>query len=157
MARQRIIAVGAVFLFPAMLFLGLPLRPQGTGERTKYGLQQEKDRIASVQGAELFQAHCAVCHGRDGKGNGPAAHALKTAVPDLTQISKRNGGTFPTARIQKFISGEEEGEEEMVTPSHGSREMPIWGPIFGPIAWDQDFGKLRIYNVTKYVESLQQK
>ena len=153
MARQGIIAVRAVLLFAAMLLFGLPLRPQGTAEGTKYGLQEEKGRIASVQGAELFQAHCAVCHGRDGKGNGPAAHALKTAVPDLTQISKRNGGTFPTARIQKLISG----EEEMVTSSHGSREMPIWGPIFGQIAWDQDFGKLRIYNVTKYVESLQQK
>ena len=57
-----------------------------------------------------------------------------------------------TERLINVISG-----EEIVTPAHGSREMPIWGPIFGQIAWDQDLGKVRIYNLTRYIESLQKK
>jgi mono/diheme cytochrome c family protein len=100
----------------------------------------------------LFRAYCAVCHGIDGKGGGPAASALKGTVPDLTRISQRNGNNFPSVRVQKIISG-----EETATSAHGSRKMPIWGPIFGQIAWDQDLGKVRIHNLARYLESLQQK
>jgi hypothetical protein len=55
-------------------------------------------------------------------------------------------------RVQKIISGEDVG-----TAAHGVREMPIWGPIFGQIAWDQDLGNVRIYNLAKYIESLQRR
>ena len=118
----------------------------------KSALPEEQHLIASLDGAVLFQAYCAPCHGRDGKGGGPAAPALKAPVPDLTQISKKNSGKFPATRVEKIISGEEE-----IRPAHGSREMPIWGPIFGQIAWDQDLGRVRIHNLTKYIESLQRK
>ena len=112
-----------------------------------------KHLIQSLEGETLFRAYCAVCHGTDAKGGGPAAAALKKTPPDLTRISQRNRGTFPAVQVQKTISG----EEEIATPAHGSRGMPIWGPIFGQIAWDQDLGRVRIYNLAKYLESLQQK
>lgn len=35
-------------------------------------------------GAQLFQKHCAVCHGESGRGDGPAAKDLKTPPADLT-------------------------------------------------------------------------
>jgi len=121
-------------------------------EGQKKEFQEGQRLIESLDGRLLFRAYCAACHGPDAKGGGPAASSLKTPPPDLTLISRRNGGSFPMVRVQKTISG-----EGVVTSPHGSREMPIWGPIFGQIAWDQDLGNVRIYNLTKYIESLQQK
>ena len=78
------------------------------------------------------------------------AKHLKTKLPDLTHISTRSGGKFPLARIEKIISG-----EEPLPAGHGTREMPIWGPIFSQIAWDQDKGPLRVANLAKYIEEMQ--
>ena len=49
--------------------------------------------VRTIEGAKLYDAYCASCHGRDGKGNGPAAKAMPTPVPDLTQLNAKNGGT----------------------------------------------------------------
>lgn len=106
--------------------------------------------IRSIQGPELYQAYCAVCHGKDGKGAGPMAKSLKAQVPDLTTIAASHGGTFPLEQIQNIISG-----EDAKPAGHGTRDMPVWGPIFSQIAWDQDLGRLRVYNLAKYIEGLQ--
>jgi mono/diheme cytochrome c family protein len=152
----------AIALIGGMLFLALfgaaqvrdPIREnkRGAVHDDQYMTPEEKQLIESLDGPALFQAYCATCHGREATGKGPAASALKTAPPDLTRISERNGGKFPFRRIEKIISG-----EGLDLESHGNREMPIWGPIFGQIAWDQDFGSVRIYRITKYLESLQAK
>ena len=42
--------------------------------------------ISSVAGADTFREYCAVCHGIGGRGNGPAASALKVPPPDLTML-----------------------------------------------------------------------
>lgn len=105
--------------------------------------------IRSVKGPDLFRAYCASCHGVDAKGNGPAAPALKAKVPDLTVLAKNNGGRFPDARVRKAIMGDD------VIASHGSREMPIWGPIFHQIEEDIDRGNVRLDNLAKYLESIQ--
>jgi mono/diheme cytochrome c family protein len=103
-----------------------------------------------TSGSEMFTAYCAVCHGPTGTGNGPAATALKKQPADLTQLSKKNGGSYPGLRVMNMIKGID------VVASHGSRDMPIWGKIFaereGAMA-----AALRIRNLTDYVESLQQK
>ena len=36
-----------------------------------------------ARGVEVFAAHCASCHGPDGRGDGPAAVSLDPAPPDL--------------------------------------------------------------------------
>ena len=108
--------------------------------------------IDSIQGPALYTAYCTVCHGKDGKGGGPMAKSLKVAPLDLTRIAIRNRGTFPMVRMQRIISG-----EEPLTAGHGTREMPVWGPIFSQVAWDQDLGRVRVYNVAKYIEGIQTK
>ena len=111
--------------------------------------QQFQTLIRSVEGPNLFRAYCASCHGADAKGKGPAASALKSKVPDLTLLTKRNGGRFPEVRVRKIIMGED------VLAVHGSREMPVWGPIFHQIEWDVDRGNVRLDNLAKYLESIQ--
>ncbi len=108
--------------------------------------------IDSIQGPALYTAYCTVCHGKDGKGGGPMAKSLKVAPLDLTRIAIRNRGTFPMVRMQRIISG-----EEPLTAGHGTREMPVWGPIFSQVAWDQDLGRVRVYNLAKYIEGIQTK
>ena len=106
--------------------------------------------ITSIKGPELFQAYCSSCHGRDAKGNGPMAASLKTRPPDLTQIATRNHGVFESARVQKVISG-----EEALPGGHGSREMPVWGPIFSQVTNDMDWGRVRIDNLARYLREIQ--
>jgi mono/diheme cytochrome c family protein len=108
--------------------------------------------IDSIQGPNLYKAYCAVCHGTNAKGDGPMAMFLKTAPADLTRISSRNGGMFPLAKVRRIISG-----EESLPGGHGTRQMPVWGPIFSQVAWDQDLGRVRVDNLAKYLESLQGK
>src|SRR5260221_7614715 len=57
--------------------------------------------------------------------------------------------TLPVKCVRKLIAGDE------LVMAHGSREMPIWGPIFHQIERDQDLGEIRLQNVTKYLESIQ--
>jgi mono/diheme cytochrome c family protein len=111
----------------------------------------ESPTVVAVDGGEIFRNHCAVCHGRDGRGRGPAAIALKDTVPDLTEIARRNGGSFPASQVKAVIAGTD------ARSAHGSREMPIWGPIFHNFEWDQDLGEVRLENVTNYIRSIQQK
>lgn len=108
--------------------------------------------ISSIDGSVLYKNYCAVCHGIHGKGDGPMAALLKTPPPDLTRIAQRNEGTFPREAVQKIISGEEPRRI-----AHGPSEMPIWGPIFSQIAWDLDLGRVRVYNLTEYIEQMQAK
>jgi mono/diheme cytochrome c family protein len=118
---------------------------------------QKQDKTTSserntVEGAKIFQHHCAACHGADGRGHGPASVALKHPVPDLTLISQRSGGKFPYQRAKEIIEGKVPG-----LLAHGDREMPIWGPIFHEVESDQDWGEVRLDAITKHVESIQQK
>ena len=105
-----------------------------------------------LDGAKLYTQYCASCHGVNATGGGPAAAALKKKPADLTLIAKRNRGVFPLQQVQAEIDG-----EKPTGLSHGTREMPIWGPIFSSDISDRDYGKLRVYNVAKYLESLQKK
>ncbi len=108
--------------------------------------------VKQTGGPELYAAYCAVCHGKDATGNGPMARHLKAKVPNLTVLAKRNGGKFPLEKVQAIIAGT--ATEESV---HGTREMPIWGPVFSQIEWEKDLGKVRINNLARYLESLQVK
>ncbi len=111
--------------------------------------EKEQTLIRSVEGADLYRAYCASCHGKDGKGNGPVAPMLRATVPDLTIIAKNNGGNFPVARVRRIITG------KGMIASHGSREMPVWGPIFSQVEEDVDRGPVRLDNLVKYLESIQ--
>ena len=107
---------------------------------------------SAASGKQMYTNYCAPCHGIDGRGGGPAASALKVPPADLTALSKNNNGKFPSLHVASVLRGES-------TPTaHGSKEMPVWGPIF----WSMSQGdpaevQQRIANLTRYIESLQEK
>ena len=109
-------------------------------------------------GKREYDTNCAVCHGSDGKGNGPYGELLKRSPPDLTTMAKRNGGVFPVAKSYEMIEG--------AGPGHGTRDMPIWGMDYSVKAADyymdvpydrEAFVRGRILSVIEYMHRLQAK
>jgi len=106
----------------------------------------------SNSGKEMFNSYCAVCHGKDGKGDGPAASAMKTSPTDLTALAKKEGGKYPAAHVAAVIRG------QATLASHGSQDMPVWGQLFSSISQGHEAQvQQRTANLVKYVETLQAK
>lgn len=123
-----------------------------------YGQTQTKEvkkapigMTSASSGSEMFNSYCAPCHGKDAKGNGPAATALKNPPANLTQLAKKNNGKFPADHVAEVLrSG--------VAGAHGSTDMPVWGPLFAAVSGgDQSVVQMRIANLIHYLESLQEK
>jgi len=109
-------------------------------------------------GKREFDNNCAACHGRDGKGAGSITDLLKRSPPDLTTMTKRNGGIFPVARAYDVIEGAGVG--------HGTRDMPIWGQDYSvkaaeyymDVPYDREaYVRARILALVEYLSRLQVK
>ncbi len=107
-------------------------------------------RTPATSGQQMFVTYCATCHGKEGKGDGPAASALKKAPADLTQLAKKNGGKYPENHVAATIRTAD-------SPVHGSKEMPVWGPLLSSVSSSQGEVQLRVSNLVKYIETLQEK
>jgi mono/diheme cytochrome c family protein len=123
-----------------------------------YGQAQTKEvkkepigMTSATSGSEMFNSYCAPCHGKDAKGNGPAATELKNPPANLTQLAKKNNGKFPADHIASVLrSG--------VAGAHGSSDMPVWGPLFSAVSGrDDSIVQMRISNLIHYLQSLQEK
>ena len=79
---------------------------------------------------------------------------LKKQPADLSALSKNNGGKFPSEHVATVL---EFGAENM---AHGTIEMPVWGPVLGKMdvsVPEQSMRQLRVSNLTRYIESMQEK
>lgn len=101
----------------------------------------------ATDAAKMFNTYCAVCHGKEGKGDGPAAKSLAKVPADLTKISERNNGTFPEIKVRRYIEGLDE------VAAHGSRDMPMWGDLFRSL--NRDTAQLRIAALSDYLKAMQ--
>ncbi len=110
----------------------------------------EQDAEYAKKGRALYVRHCVACHGPSGKGDGPAAPALKTPPADLTNITQKYNG-FPTDKIMTWIDGEK------ASTAHGSREMPVWGTRFRRTEKGEAGALGEVYALTKYLASIQKK
>ena len=136
--RTLVFVLSVSLIASICLFAQANSNAQGCGSRQDIG-----------QGP--YGEHCAFCHGADAKGGGPFAASLKVWPPDLTNLKKNNGGTFPELHVAEVIDG------EFQRPSHGSREMPIWGPEFRSAAHGKsDSAQVRIKALVRHIESVQE-
>jgi len=104
---------------------------------------------SAIKGDDLFHEFCAVCHGLDAKGNGPAAEALKTRPADLTMITRHSTtNKFPTLQVMRIVSGDD------VVAAHGSQEMPTWGAAFKSVS-SPEVAKLRVNALVDYLQKIQ--
>jgi mono/diheme cytochrome c family protein len=105
--------------------------------------------VRADQGKAMFESYCSACHGLDGKGDGPARSALKGTPADLTLLAQKNGGKFPANHVAVKL-------REVDQAVHGSKEMPIWGPLLSSVSGNSEAEvQLRISNLTRYIQSLQ--
>jgi mono/diheme cytochrome c family protein len=133
---ERLIQVGVIFL---LAFCA----------KAPLGFAQE-DEIAAG-GRFQYQSHCAVCHGVKGVGDGRMAGDLLIKPSDLTQLAKKNGGSFPFWKVYRVIDGRDEVE------AHGSRAMPVWGVWFQVMEGSELLATGRILELIYYLKSIQKK
>jgi len=142
------------FRYPNFLIvLALAAGFTSTGQEAPPTLKHTTTSATSPSsGKEMFMSYCASCHGKDAKGDGPAAIALKQTPADLTTLARRNGGKYPSDRVTSILRG------QASLMAHGDQEMPVWGPVFWKMSQGrEELVQMRISNLNKYVESLQEK
>jgi mono/diheme cytochrome c family protein len=106
--------------------------------------------VAEDSGKEIFERHCALCHGLDGSGNGPLANAMKLVPADLTRLAVKNNGEFPANKVADVV------RNGGAVLGHGSTAMPAWGNYFAEKGHPK-VAKERIAELARYLKSLQQK
>lgn len=113
---------------------------------------KKEAKLAVTDGQELYTAYCQVCHGANGRGNGPMADRLSIPPLDLTLIEERRG-EFPEEIIYRIIDGRERAS------GHGINEMPQWGDVF--VATEEMNKEKRtaekISHLVSYIKTLQRK
>ena len=116
------------------------------------GRAQTAPATSPASGREMFVTYCASCHGRQGRGDGPAAAALKKPPANLTMLSANNGGKFPEVRVLSAIRGDAN------LPAHGSAAMPVWGRVFQSMSPGNPAEvEMRLSNLVAYIRSIQTK
>jgi len=139
-----------IWMLGALIALALAVGAQEQPQKVIKHVPVKPTSAAS--GQEMYVAYCAVCHGKDGRGGGPAAEALKVPPTNLSSLTRTNGGKYPAMKVSASIRGEAN------TPAHGSAEMPIWGHLFRSMSGGHE-GEVqqRVANLTNYIETLQVK
>jgi mono/diheme cytochrome c family protein len=134
------LAVAGSTIIAALLMLPLGAAAQDT--------QQPKQ---STAGAAVYSTYCAVCHGTSARGDGPLSSSMTRKPPNLAEIAKRNGGTFPSDMVFRTIDGRQP------VRGHGGPDMPVWGDAFSKSreAGDAERVKQVIQSLVEYLESIQ--
>lgn len=146
MRYLRLLRTGAVLLAcAALVTLTTPARGAGEDPSVSPGTET---------GQRLYASLCASCHGVSGMGDGPMLPELRVAPADLTRISARHGGEFPTTLIQEIIDGRRR------VRGHGPGNMPVWGRHFertetAPDAPSEIIVRGQVQALTEYLKTIQ--
>lgn len=105
-------------------------------------------------GAQDFADYCATCHGVTGVGNGAMAASLSKRPANLSTLSQRHSGTFPTTQVMAKIWG--------YTGGKGGTVMPGFGPLLDSDTIPYDGGDgimtptpIRLVQIAEHLKTLQ--
>lgn len=153
---KRAIAVVAILTLSVAAFAQNPpeappqASPAPATETLKAAAGPDLGEAAS--GEVIYLRYCAACHGKSMKGDGPVAPGLVKKPIDLTELAKKNGGTFPFDKVAAMIDGRKS------TRMHGTPDMPVWGEIFViTTGTDAPTAESAVNRITHYVWSNQAK
>lgn len=112
-------------------------------------------RADATRGADIFVENCAVCHGLEARGDGPAVQDLGQQPANLRLIAQRAGGVFPADDILAKIHGYQ-------GPGHFG-DMPDFGVLIdGPkVMWKTAEGQeiatsADLVALVRYLEEIQE-
>lgn len=133
-------SLAAAVLFGASVFAGEQAAPAPQPTASNPAL-----------GSYLFRTYCASCHGTSARGDGPLADSMRRRPANLTEIAKRNQGSFPKDIVYRVIDGRQK------VAGHGGPDMPVWGDAFlrTSDATDEASVKHRIQALVDYLETVQ--
>lgn len=101
----------------------------------------------SYEGRRLFVSYCQLCHGPEGKGDGPLAKEMKIEPADLTTTVRSRSDTI----LKKIITGE--GRQTITgRDRHNliSDVMPNWKDVFSNEQVDALIAYLRFLGNSKH-------
>lgn len=107
------------------------------------------DPTKAFRGKSSFNTYCGSCHGKQALGDGPLAKDLKFQPANLTELSKRNNGTFPFDMVKETI------EHGRSVRGHGSKDMPAWGDAFEMTEQTAEAAQEKVLELAHYLWSLQ--
>jgi mono/diheme cytochrome c family protein len=148
-----ILLLAAAAAIPVLWPLHDPPAPAQDNPTAASNDQPEPTGGSAVRGRNAFRIYCASCHGATAKGNGPVGSYLKIPPSDLTRLAVRNKGDFPADRVYSIIDG-----RDSAVPTHGTRDMPVWGLSFQTTGKDTDQeGEVRgrILDLVAFLKSIQ--
>ena len=139
-----------LFITCCFLLMVAPHPTSGAQQLSRQSGEAGGNQVQAMSGSDIFKWYCAACHGKAGKGDGPAASEFKVRPPDLTLLSKRNKGKFPADYVTRVLRN---GPKPS---AHGTAEMPTWGPLFAELN-AKGRVTVEIDAVVHYVETIQEK
>lgn len=104
--------------------------------------------VSSLTGDTTYRLYCASCHGPKARGDGPLASSLRRPPTNLTELTKKTGGSFPSDLVAQVIDGRKP------VKGHGGGEMPVWGDAFSRSDEVTPIPE-RIARVVRFLESIQ--
>ena len=102
---------------------------------------------AAFEGRRLYVSYCQLCHGTDGRGDGPLAKAMKISPADLNTTVRSRSDTI----LIKIITGE--GRQTITgRDRHNllSDAMPEWKDVFSRSQVKELIAYLRFFGRSKH-------
>ena len=110
----------------------------------------QTDKAAIERGRTLFEQHCASCHGKSGRGDGPTAATIARKPTNLTVMQQRSGAFF-RAQVESAVQGTN------ASLAHRAPDMLVWGALFRANArGNRSAADARLRDLVAFIESIQQ-